>query len=394
MMDRIAWRDEIGGIEVFDTHTHLDLGEVSAQSFWDVAHYFWFIRELQAAGYPTEQQAMAMPEKERIAVFCRALGKIKNTSWSWAVRRMFKDLYDIAIGDEKSVGEADEAIRSSAANDQWPAMVCRKAAIKRIVVNKETDRFKSIAGKKLFMPRIESEINSWRERIAGAKNRLEAADGVSREIGRKAAQWAGAGIPGIMAGSFSNLGGPAGSCAEKALESAGRELTFVLHRLCREAEANNLVMQLFLGVEDFHMARNRTERLPNLYGVFETYNCRFDLVIAAELSNTDAVNAARCFPNVHLGGLWWYAFRSSIYRQSMQQRIEALPPGKSALVASDARHIEWSYCKLALVKTLMADFLFDQIQQGWIDREVAVWVARNWLHDAAAGLYHKAGDRS
>ena len=71
----------------------------------------------------------------------------------------------------------------------------------------------------------------------------------------------------------------------------------------------------------------------------------------------------------------------------MQKRFEALPPSKCAFVASDARHIEWCYGKILLVKRLVADFLYDQIALGWIDEETALEVARCWLHDSGADLY-------
>ena len=46
----------------------------------------------------------------------------------------------------------------------------------------------------------------------------------------------------------------------------------------------------------------------------------------------------------------------------MQQRFEALPSTKSELVVSDARCIEWCYGKIVLIKKLVADYLYDQIQ--------------------------------
>ena len=31
--------------------------------------------------------------------------------------------------------------------------------------------------------------------------------------------------------------------------------------------------------------------------------------------------------------------------------------------------------------------LFDQIRRGWLDEELALYVAREWLHDAAERVY-------
>ena len=82
--------------------------------------------------------------------------------------------------------------------------------------------------------------------------------------------------------------------------------------------------------------------------------------------------------------MWWYNFRPSTYNHALQVRFEAVPASKSAIVASDARCIEWCYGKILLVKMVLADFLCKQIEHGWIDCEGALWVAREWLHDAAA----------
>ena len=121
--------------------------------------------------------------------------------------------------------------------------------------------------------------------------------------------------------------------------------------------------------------------------MFEKYPIPFELVLGDGIGNSDAVNAARIFPNVHVGGMWWYNFRTSTYRQTMQQRFEALPASKSELVVSDARYIEWCYGKIVLIKRLLGDYLTDQVDQGWIDSGGALHVARQWLHDSACSLY-------
>jgi hypothetical protein len=167
--------------------------------------------------------------------------------------------------------------------------------------------------------------------------------------------------------------------------------TFVLHQLAAAAARHGLLVQLFLGMEagwsSQVTAHNRTDRIVALHGLFERYDCRFDLVLAANLLNFDAVQTARVFPNVHLGGLWWFNFRPATYRETMQYRLEALPPRKSAIMASDARCVEWCYAKVMLVKRLLAEFLCDQVRRGWLGEDEALWVAREWLHDAALHLY-------
>ena len=61
-MDRDTLRSHYLSLPVYDTHTHLRGAGLPAADFWDIGHYFWFIRELQAAGYPEDPMALASDE--------------------------------------------------------------------------------------------------------------------------------------------------------------------------------------------------------------------------------------------------------------------------------------------------------------------------------------------
>ena len=110
-------------------------------------------------------------------------------------------------------------------------------------------------------------------------------------------------------------------------------------------------------------------------------------MLASELNNLDAVQAAWNFPNVHVGGMWWFNFRASTYRDSMQYRLEALPASKSSIIVSDARCMEWSYGKILLVKKLAAEFLWERVLSGWIDEETALDTANEWFYASAVKRY-------
>lgn len=165
----------------------------------------------------------------------------------------------------------------------------------------------------------------------------------------------------------------------------------LLHVICGAADRNGLLVQLFLGVErswcGTAFPANDTERILKLTALFESYRCEFELVLASELNNLDAVQAAWNFPNVHVGGMWWFNFRASTYRDSMQYRLEALPASKNSIIVSDARCMEWSYGKILLVKKLAAEFLWERVQSGWIDEETALDTANEWFYESAMKRY-------
>ena len=397
-MKKQSFHDAINKLPVYDTHTHLKGDSLPAQNFWDVGHYFWFIRELQAAGYPADP--MSLRPARRVKAFWSAYQKTLNTSMNWVVRRILADLYNIELKSETDILKADEAIRTSASDPSWPATVCEKNQIKRISTNVPVHApFDGLPTVAYVLPRIEGEIRGWILRIQHAGDQTAELEAVGHDIDTHLAGNAHAGYRGIMTSEdpFDRIRARTHdpnplSRTDNSIDKIG---VAILHKLCEAATRHNLFIQLFLGIEKGWGTMDggggvpayQGERILNLHGLFKRYPIPFELVLGDGIGNMDAVNAARIFPNVHVGGMWWYNFRASTYRQTMQQRFEALPATKSELVVSDSRCIEWCYGKIVLIKRLLGDFLADQVDQGWVDSDEAMHIARQWLHDSAESLY-------
>ena len=387
-------RDAVFACDVWDTHTHLQGGQLPAQDFWEIGHYFWLLRELRAAGYPADHDQMAPPQ--RAEAYARALHASRNTAMNQAMRAAVHDLYGIELTDAASILAADEAVRATAQQDGWAAKVFDRAGVRRAVVNVEQDAdFGDLSKLSYLLPRIERRIADWTDALSGASDSAKAAEAVVGQIEQFAAALSRRGVRGLMASLGEWCECTAGEPPQLSASTGPEEAkTFVLHQIAAAATRHDLFLQFFIGMERGYwsaqvVANNRTDRILALHGLFERYQCRFDLVLSTNLLNFDAVQTARVFPNVHLGGLWWFNFRPSTYREVMQYRLEALPPSKAALIASDARYVEWCYAKVMLVKRLLAEFLCEQIQRGWLSEDDALWVAREWLHDAALRLYHE-----
>ena len=406
MMKRREWREAIAELPVFDTHTHLNMPGVPipAQTFWDIAHYFWFQQELWSVGYPLD--APALPEAARREAFTAAFNAARNTHWHLVVRSICHDLYGLALTDESGmttperVVALDAAIRERASQPSWAQSVVDRLAIRRIAVNTlaEADF--------LELPGVGAAVPTWNVHSAWvARLRGSSEPEVELEAAREAAHHDVAALRAIGIRGMRVAAEPfeAGGKAAVALMDnfpdrllapwqAEAALSHVLFEALSE---QGMFAQLFLGIERdvsprTSMAVDVPRRITDLYPLFERYACGLELVVGAPTDNMAAAQAARIYPNVHLGGLWWYNFRASTYAEAMQARVEAVPASKSALVASDARCIEWCYGKILLVKWLLADFMRRQVRQGWLTQDDALWVAREWLHDAAARRYMSA----
>src|SRR5262245_24720340 len=182
-MDRRDLREAITPLPVWDTHTHLVGSRLPARDFWEVAHYFWFLRELVAAGYPVDHARL--PEAERIEAFLRAFRATGNTSMSWVVRRIFARLYGVELSDAAGVRRADEAVRARAAEPGWARHVCAQLNIERIVVNEPPDAdFANLAGVSCLVPRVEERLVGWLERLDTAADPGDAGEAVAAELGQ------------------------------------------------------------------------------------------------------------------------------------------------------------------------------------------------------------------
>jgi glucuronate isomerase len=403
MMNRETWREAVMELPVFDTHTHLNKPGVPipAQTFWDIAHYFWFQQELWSVGYPSD--AAQLPEDLRIDAFVEAFNAARNTAWHLIVRRICRDLYDVPLTGEDGlatadhVREVDTAVREASQQPDWSKSVIDKLAIRRITVNNIADSaFPELPGVSVSVPTW-SEAQTWSDKLSQTEVPVATLQEAQEAMETIVAGFNDQGIRGmrISADVFEAHGRAAVDLRDPPqaarLEPWQAE-ALLTHRILDVLGDHGMFAQFFLGIQrdvtpKTAMAVNDPRRITNLYPLFEIHDCDFELVVGAPQNNLDTAQAARIYPNVYAGGLWWYNFRSSTYRHTMQVRLEAVPARKSAVIASDARCIEWCYGKILLVKWLLADFLYDQVELGWIDERGARWVAREWLHDSAARRY-------
>lgn len=369
------------GASVFDTHTHLDESQtVAAANVWDILHYFWFERELQAAGYPVD--ASQLPEAARREAFLAAFERSRNTYWNTIVRRMLADLFDCRLETARDLDALAEKIESTSADPEWPTTVCDRMGVKNIVVGTgEMDVAHSLAERLVVVPYF--EIASIVKDLGGddPAGSDEVWDAIRCELDR------------LREAGFRTIRvdlEPLVSGRLSSEEPAGAE-DELYHSMLAELDRAGIRIQVFTGMKrdwKHNTMQNDPQRIVRLYPVFDRYpNAQFEFVNAATGNDLDILQAARVFTNVHPGGLWWFNFRASSYASMMQQRFEALPASRSCIVASDARCIEWQYAKVLFIKTELARFLQEQIDRGWTDVDGAKRVADEWLFESARSGY-------
>jgi glucuronate isomerase len=374
---------------VFDAHTHLEGAKLRAGDFWEIVHYFWFFREMQGAGYPEKPETV--PEDSRIDLFLNAWQKTKGTGMHYAVERIFRDLYDLELTDRQSVLEGIKKVKKTAADTNWQAAVIEKGHIAHAVVNDEGSRnFENLPGVCIWAPRVDGVLRFGAERIFNAADRAGEAAKLRKELEDTIEKAADKGIPGVMT-TIPVMTKMSSENTGEAFADTNDCAIYLLRAFCSYVEKKKLTVQFFLGVEyqwGIDSAPvNRTDRILNLYGLFKDYSCPFDLVVASELNNMDVVQAAHIFPKVCVGGMWWYNFRPSTYRDAMDKRFETLASNKSYLSVSDSRCIEWCYGKNTLIKKLAASFFREKVLDGFVSYEDALNIAADWFQGTQKRLY-------
>ncbi|TVQ24509.1 MAG: hypothetical protein EA383_11310 [Spirochaetaceae bacterium] len=396
------WREQILSLPVFDTHTHMNKPgvPVAAQNVWDIVEYFWFRQELESVGYP--KRVNEPSESERIDSFVEAFSRTRNTTWAQIVREVFRSLYGIELSDGASVRRADEAVRATGVDATWPRQVVDRLNIRRIATNIESDvDYPDLPGVGAAVPLWEG-YETWITRLCDLDDPRTVGEEAIAAVRQDVAGIAERGYRGmrVHVHPFERGSQEANLAAvlhgdqlpsRKIDESEAH--AFLAHTILRAlSEQSGMFAQLFVGITPLPgtgemMGVGNSHTIPGLYPLFRRYDCDFELVAGAPRLNMDIVQVSRIYPNVHAGGLWWYNFRTSTYLETLQARLEAVPAEKSVILASDGRCIEWCYAKTLLVKNLLADFLYAHIEAERIDRADALWVAQEWLFDAAQRRY-------
>jgi hypothetical protein len=365
----------IAELPVFDTHSHLNAPgrPLAARNFSDIAHYFWLSQQLKGVGWQ-EREAW---DRDAAQAYFDAFIKTENTSINWCMRRILKDLYGITLRSAEDILSADAIIRERAATPDHVEAVCRKGQIKKVVQNLETQApFPGAPGLGVL---VADHLNAPVASFLDAPSE-EALDKTVAALGDTVDAMAQKGEAGARL-DFNLLESTENARWRKALLDA------IFARL----HHHRMFVQLFMGMKRHSQGsfpQNDPERITGLYPYFREYpGCRFELVCAAEGNTMDVVQAAVANPNVIAGGPWWYSFRPSIFRQTMQYRLEALAPLKCPVLASDATCIEWCYGKAMLVKTLVAEVLAGNVKAGWLSADCALRTASAWLYDAPAAYY-------
>ena len=426
----------LADVPVFDAHTHLVGGRLGARGLHDILLYHMLVSDLYAAGCPTGARLTEYPgwptqaeAHARIEEALPYLPYIRNTSMSWALRIILRDLYDwrepVTAGNWQTL---DAVIRERADDRAWQHEILDRVNIKRSITeiarreDGADDARLQYALEWGFFTRCQwGEFDTalyelercWGREPQGAlpigageRAAVERPIHVLEDV-RNAVQYYVDAIPYDQVLSIAtHISTDIDFC-----EVSDREMTAALadrHKAGPkqrdiyasyvnelflsglEKHGDDIVFQFSLGAEPlpFETAGRLSQRtigqLAEMIGRHP--NVRFQCMLASRHANHSLCTLARELPNLSLAGYWWHNFFPGAIRQVITERLDMLPLNKQVGFFSDAYCVEWAYGKAVLVRNVMSQALAEHVARRQYSMEDALFVAQAILYDSPKAL--------
>jgi hypothetical protein len=428
--------DALANVPILDVHTHLVGGKLAARGLHDILLYHMVVTDLYAAGCPSGSRLTPFPgwpsEAEAHARIMEAipyLRSITNTSSSWGVRIILRDLYGWTEPiDETNWKRLDGMIRERADDRNWPRAVLDRARIERTGTEiarrgqgEDDDRLQYALEWGFFTRCQWGEYDTALyelERCWGKSPESPAPIGggarpaTERQIRRledvhDAIAHYVANIPyGQIVSTATHLSTDIDyrpvTDEEMAAALGRRDRAGPEERDCYasyvneafltalEKHADEIVFQFSFGAEPlpFETASRLSQRtigqVATLIGRHP--KLRFQCFLASRSANQAICTLARELPNLSLAGYWWHNFFPDTIAQVIRERLEMLPANKQVGFFSDAYCAEWSYAKAVIVRKILARVLADRVELGQLDDALALEFARSILYDSPQTL--------
>ena len=426
----------LGEIPVVDIHTHLVGGKLGARGLHDVLLYHMAVSDLYAAGCPSGSRLTEFPgwpsgdeAAHRIEEALPFLPRVRNTSTSWGVRLILRDLY---AWDEPVTADnwrrLDDQVRERADDRAWQRDLLGRLHIRRTgteIVRRgggEDDDRLQYALEWAFFTRCQwGEFDTalyelercWGEEPGpptpiGAGSRpsssrtitslidvhdamdhyissipydtvLSTATHISTDVDYRDVD------PAEMTSALQRRD-QAGPHERDTYASYIHEL--FLTRL--EDRGDRIVLQFSLGAEPLphetgsRLSQQTLSQLAQMIGRHP--GLRFQCFLASLHANQSLCTLGRELPNFSLAGYWWHNFFPSGIRRVMEERLDMLPLNKQVGFFSDAYCLEWVYAKRVIVQRCLARVLAEKIRDGQYTRDDALYVAREILYESPQSL--------
>jgi hypothetical protein len=428
-------------VPMLDAHTHLVGGKLGARGLHDILLYHMLISDLYAAGCPsgarlTEYPGWPAPEeaRARITEAIPYLRHTRNTSMSWGLRILLRDLYDwdqeITLDNWQIL---DGRVRERADDRAWHREVIRKTGIRKLcteLARREAGPDGTGPDDDLLHYSLEWAFftrSQWGEydtalyeleRCWGRPPESPAPIGGTRpptdrvirtlEDVQEAVDWFVDHIPAdqvvsnathistdidyrpVDDATMENGLARRGAAGPPERDLYASYINEAFLTAFEKRFGSDLLFQFSTAAEPLpHETASRMEQrtLGQLAEMMARHpRVQFQCHVSSAHANQTLCTMCRELPNLSLAGYWWHNFFPSIMARVMEERLDMLPTNKQVGFLSDAYCIEWTYAKTVMVRRLLAEVLAKKVGLGLYDVDTALAIARDILFEAPQHL--------
>ena len=403
---------EISKMPVIDPHTHLEHRTPSAEFIGNIFGYHYIKMELSTVGMDVEKlMDDSLPPDAFLKNALPFIPRIRNTTTWWGFMTICR-----ALGFEDSTiheGNWEDLCKVSADTmqaEKWYQKALDSINIKRSFLTNLPDEDMEGYDREAFVPSLRTDewvleihAEATREKLEkltrSSISNLKELKACIHEVAERfidlgAASMAISLPPYFQA--FMVAEGDAEVIYAKVLQGKrlsdnelARLQTHMLYSLFEMCHELHLSFQLMLGVDrgihlklgwdgfstDLGMVktfRDALNRFPDVKFVFSILNT----ILTHELAIY-----AKTFANCYAAGHWWYTFYPCIIKPMILERLQAVPYTKLIGWYSDSYYIEWTIAKIKLYIRTLAGTLAEIVEDGYMDENTALEVARALLWD-------------
>lgn len=418
---------EIARIPLADTHEHL-LPEPeylkTKNDFFNLFFPHYASSDLISAGMNTKTLEYLRtgddPVEKKWKNFSAYWRNMENTSFARVIKIAVKDLYNIDVIDEGSIGELCEQILTKYKPGWYDHVLREKAGIKKVFVRSTTEKIKLYPD--YFLPIVSSDqfldIRSVKEIVCleeefgigihSLKDLLEAIAKYYTQakqngaIGIKVTQaykrvlkfdkYTFSEAEAVFNRMYFGMGLTPhwNQLVDLNPEERKPLIDFIMHEIVRLAGEIGLVVQIHTGFQEGqgnYISNANPTHLTNLF--LEYRNTRFDILHCGFPYYLELACLAKNFANVFPNMTWMYCIGNTVAERILSDWLDIIPVSKILGFGGDYHFVEGVYGHAQLARQTVTRVLSAKIELALFTENLALEYGKKILNENAERIYNR-----
>lgn len=400
--------DYIEGIQIIDTHEHLEPLELRLNrkvDLFNVLFSQYICNDLISSGMTMLDFSILLDEKNSLEdkwdIISPHLDNVKNTGYYRVILNVLNDLFGVDTLDSDTYRLINRQILNNNKSDLYERVIKVKSKIKYCIWDNlfcnydyNAEFIKPVFRIHDFISLENHDSIESFERINNMT--LETLDSYLLFINKKIIDAKLGGCIALKNGVaykrklyFENIGKPEAESiyikmyrkCETTREEGLRLQDFLLHEIVRISVESGLPMQIHTGLQSGNGNYITNSNPVHLANIFMEYpEARFCILHGGYPYCSELATLTKNFPNVFIDMSWLHAISPVASARYLKEWLDTVPVNKIFGFGGDYISVELVYGHIKIAKQNIARVLSSNINEGYITPEYAKIIARKLLY--------------